>query len=72
VQSTAVYNASSSAISVWEKERFNGDYLEFIESIPYEETRNYIKLVFRNYITYRRILAKEKIQVSQDFFAVSF
>ncbi|MBC7712352.1 MAG: lytic transglycosylase domain-containing protein [Rhizobacter sp.] len=71
-QSTAAYNASSSVITVWEKERFNGDYLEFIESIPYEETRNYIKLVFRNYVTYRRILEKEEILIPQDFFANSF
>jgi soluble lytic murein transglycosylase len=71
-QSVAAYNASTSAINVWEKERFNGNYLEFIEMIPYEETRNYIKLVFRNYITYKRILSKEEILIPEDFFATSF
>lgn len=68
-QNVAAYNASSAAIAVWEKERFNGDYIEFIEMIPYEETRNYIKLVFRNYITYKRILGAEEVIIPEDFFA---
>ena len=68
-QSAAGYNASTAAIAVWEKERFNGDYLEFIEMIPYEETRNYIKLVFRNYMTYNRIMASEEFIIREDFFA---
>jgi soluble lytic murein transglycosylase len=68
-QNVAAYNASTAAIAVWEKERFNGDYLEFIEMIPYEETRNYIKLVFRNYMTYKRIMATEEILIPEDFFA---
>ena len=68
-QNVAAYNASTSAIAVWERERFNGDYLEFIEMIPYEETRNYIKLVFRNYITYKRILGNEEVIIPEDFFA---
>jgi soluble lytic murein transglycosylase len=72
IKSTAAYNASSEAISVWEKERFNGNYLEFIEMIPYEETRNYIKLVFRNYITYKRILAKKDFTIRKDFFSEAF
>jgi soluble lytic murein transglycosylase len=68
-QNVAAYNASTAAIAVWERERFNGDYLEFIEMIPYEETRNYIKLVFRNYMTYKRIMANEEIIIPEDFFA---
>lgn len=68
-QNVAGYNASTAAIAVWEKERFNGDYLEFIEMIPYEETRNYIKLVFRNFMTYKRIMATEEILIPEDFFA---
>ena len=68
IQSTASYNASDAAIATWEKERFKGDYLEFVESIPYEETRNYVKLVFRNYITYKRMLTSEGFYIEQDFF----
>jgi soluble lytic murein transglycosylase len=72
VQVTAAYNASDSAISTWEKERFNGDFYEFIEMIPYEETRNYIKLVFRNYITYKKILSKEPFRINKNFFEIDF
>lgn len=71
-QNVAAYNASTSVIDVWERERFNGDYLEFIEMIPYEETRNYIKLVFRNYMTYKRLLSNEEFLIPEDFFATPF
>lgn len=71
-QNVAAYNASTEVIAVWERERFNGDYLEFIEMIPYEETRNYIKLVFRNYMTYKRVLKNEEILIPEDFFAKPF
>lgn len=69
IQSVAAYNASEDVIAVWERERFNGNYFEFIEMIPYEETRNYIKLVFRNYITYKRITNKDEFSIDKDFFA---
>lgn len=71
-QTVAGYNASTKAIAVWEKERFDGDYLEFVEKIPYKETRKYIKLVFRNFITYKRILNKEDYIINKDFFAKPF
>jgi soluble lytic murein transglycosylase len=72
IQTVASYNASENVITVWEKERFNGNYIEFIEMIPYEETRNYIKLVFRNYMTYKRITGKEEFLIDKDFFARPF
>ena len=72
IQSVAAYNASEEVIAVWEKERFNGNYFEFIEMIPYEETRNYIKLVFRNYIVYKQITSKEEFMLDKDFFAKPF
>lgn len=71
-QSVAAYNASDEVIKIWEKERFNGNYFEFIEMIPYEETRNYIKLVFRNFITYKRITSKEEFMLDENFFARPF
>lgn len=71
-QTVAAYNASEEVIAVWEKERFNGNYFEFIEMIPYEETRNYIKYVFRNFITYKRITGKEEFMIDPDFFARPF
>jgi soluble lytic murein transglycosylase len=71
-QTVAGYNASQDVIKVWERERFNGNYIEFIEMIPYEETRNYIKLVFRNFITYKRINSTKEFFLDKDFFAKPF
>jgi soluble lytic murein transglycosylase len=72
IQSTASYNASDTVISTWTKERFTGDYLEFIENIPYEETRNYVKLVFRNFITYKRLTTDKEFSIESDFFQKEF
>lgn len=55
ILTVASYNANEKAIHQWLKSRFKGNALEFIEDIPYEETRNYVKLVFRNYVFYQRI-----------------
>ena len=55
IPTVASYNASEKAITGWVKSRYRGDALEFIEDVPYEETRNYIKLVMRNFIFYKRL-----------------
>lgn len=51
----AAYNANDRAIQTWLKTRMQEDPLEFIEDIPYEETKSYIKLVLRNFIFYSRM-----------------
>jgi soluble lytic murein transglycosylase len=51
----AAYNANEKAIHSWLKTRLNDDPLEFIEDIPYDETRAYIKLVLRNFVFYTRL-----------------
>jgi len=55
VLTTGAYNASPETVKAWVRTRFHGDPLEFIEDIPYEETRTYIKLVLRNFIHYQII-----------------
>lgn len=50
------YNANDNAIRGWLKTRYRDDSVEFIEEVPYEETRSYIKLVMRNYVFYQRLL----------------
>ncbi len=51
----AAYNAGENAVSRWLKElKYNG-LDEFLELIPYDETRNYVKKVFSTYETYRKI-----------------
>ena len=54
ILSVASYNANERAVKGWIKSRFTGDPVTFIEDIPYEETKGYVKLVMRNYITYNR------------------
>lgn len=55
IPSIAGYNASSAVYKGWIQVRNRNDVLEFIEEIPYEETRTYIKLILRNMIFYERI-----------------
>ncbi|MCB0349809.1 MAG: transglycosylase SLT domain-containing protein [Bdellovibrionales bacterium] len=56
----ASYNASEKAISNWLATRYRGDALEFIEDIPYDETRDYVKLVLRNLINYKILGTNEE------------
>ncbi len=55
ILAVAAYNANSKAIQGWLKTRLRPDPIEFIEEIPYEETRSYVKLVFRNFVFYERL-----------------
>lgn len=59
ILAVAAYNASANAIRGWLKTRFREDSLEFIEEVPYDETRAYIKLVLRNYVFYKRLNQSE-------------
>lgn len=51
----AAYNANEKSIQTWLETRLGEDPLEFIEDIPFEETRGYVKLVLRNFIFYSRL-----------------
>ena len=51
----AAYNAGPGALAGWLKNRKRDDILEFIEEIPYDETRTYVKLIARNKLFYERI-----------------
>ena len=56
----AAYNAGELAVRSWQQ-RF--DYLsvdEFIEDIPYSETRNYVKKVLTSYFHYKRAVLPEE------------
>lgn len=53
----AAYNAGENAVREWLK---SGNYLsadEFIEDIPFDETRNYVKKVLVSYLQYHRTKA---------------
>lgn len=55
VKAIAAYNAGEAAVARWEKQIRTDDEDEFIERIPYAETRQYVKLVLRNYRIYRTL-----------------
>ncbi|MEK6681278.1 MAG: transglycosylase SLT domain-containing protein [Nitrospirota bacterium] len=52
---TAAYNAGPEAVTRWINGNGNGDTDEFIEAIPYNETKGYVKRVLRSYAEYHRI-----------------
>jgi soluble lytic murein transglycosylase len=48
----SAYNAGLNAARRWSRHLSKEDVDEFVETIPYKETRNYVKLVYRNYQVY--------------------
>jgi soluble lytic murein transglycosylase len=56
----AAYNAGESAVDRWEKEIVTDDIEEFVERIPYFETRGYVKLVLRNYRIYKKLYEQKQ------------
>jgi soluble lytic murein transglycosylase-like protein len=54
VLAVAAYNAGPQVVTVW-RHRWDGFTVdEFMESIPYKETRNYVKEVFHNLAIYKK------------------
>ncbi len=51
----ASYNAGPHRVRAWTGMDLELDPEEFIEEIPFTETRNYVKLVLRNEMIYRRV-----------------
>ncbi len=55
IMAIAAYNGGIGSVQRWQKSLKYADIDEFIEQIPYEETKNYVKKVFRSYWNYTRI-----------------
>ncbi|HEX6176166.1 MAG TPA: lytic transglycosylase domain-containing protein, partial [Candidatus Binatia bacterium] len=51
----AAYNAGEAAVDRWERDIATEDIEEFVERIPYLETRQYVKLVLRNHRIYKTL-----------------
>ncbi len=66
----ASYNAGPGAVADWVAKRGLGDPDEFVEAIPYSETRGYVKSVFENYWNYLRLynpeISQKVAQVSKE------
>ena len=59
----AGYNAGEYAVDLWLQRRAHSDPLAFIELIPFGETKDYVKGVWRNVIIYSEI---EKAGLTQE------
>jgi soluble lytic murein transglycosylase len=57
----AAYNAGEARVERWKNQYFLNDesILTNIEAIPFSETRNYVKLIFRNIFFYKLLLDKK-------------
>jgi soluble lytic murein transglycosylase len=54
----AAYNAGPRRVREWWKARRTSDMEVFVEQIPYDETRNYVKRVMLAWSEYRRVYAE--------------
>jgi soluble lytic murein transglycosylase len=59
----ASYNAGPHRVKAWTGMDLTLDSEEFIEEIPFTETRNYVKLVLRNEMLYRRLYSRSSAVV---------
>jgi soluble lytic murein transglycosylase len=59
----SAYNAGESRVERWKGQLFDSEatILKNIESIPFLETRNYVKLIFRNIFFYKLLLDKSEL-----------
>ena len=60
IVSLAAYNAGPTAVNRWIAKRKAPDSLSFVEEIPYEETRTYVRLLIRNFVLYKLLHSREK------------
>lgn len=53
----ASYNAGESAVARWRRENGDADLPSWVEQVPLQETRGYVKRVLRSYNTYKLLYA---------------
>ena len=67
IYALAAYNAGERRVKDWRKNIFkSGGPLETIEMIPFLETRDYVKLIYRNLFFYKYITGQDDF-ISKDF-----
>lgn len=68
VLALSAYNAGEGRVSQWKNNYFThkDSILRNIESIPFKETRNYVKLIFRNIFFYKLLTTEPDITDGQD------
>ena len=51
----AAYNAGEDRVSAWLADRHYDEPAEFVESIPFSQTRHYVQVVLNGSVIYRRL-----------------
>ena len=59
----ASYNAGPSRAKLWQSWGPFREQAEFVENIPFHETRNYVQVVLRNADVYRRLYTGTKPEI---------
>jgi len=59
VSAIAAYNGGIGSVTSWKKSLAYSNTDEFVEQIPYEETKNYVMKVFKSYWNYTRIYQQQ-------------
>jgi soluble lytic murein transglycosylase len=64
----SAYNAGETRVERWKNLYFDSDasILKNIEAIPFLETRNYVKLIFRNIFFYKLLIEKKELADSNE------
>jgi soluble lytic murein transglycosylase len=66
VRTLAAYNAGPTRVKNWVNQYGYTDSAEFIENIPFSETRDYVQAVLRNGQVYRELYGKQKAPVAAE------
>lgn len=72
VLATAAYNAGPNAVKRWlpkENEVMTAE--QWIESIPYKETRNYVKTVLEYRIIFQSLMQKDYVKLSEVMYPIT-
>jgi soluble lytic murein transglycosylase len=65
IYTLSAYNAGESRVKRWQKKFFkNNSTLHTIESIPFQETRKYVQLIYRNIFFYKLLTGKKGDEIS--------
>jgi soluble lytic murein transglycosylase len=59
-QALAAYNAGEDRVAQWTDGQHYLEAAEFVESIPFTETRDYVQIVLRNADVYRQVYGSDK------------